>query len=362
MTLPTQILDLDPVDFCGDQVKSFAEAFWTQTYENPQLNEILTVIPGIKAKKQVVILGLIGMVGKTMDPTNCAPEVSELNIPSVQKFYNPEYVEDRFTECWKNLLDKFTVWSLKEGLSKPDLTGTDFADFVETQVIDGLIESVYRLVFFGEKDAKTITAGGHFRDSLNLKYVNTIDGLWKQFFAIVAANPAQKVSIAKNAGSTFSAQKFTPQDVIDQTVTGILEAMVDGMDERFAGDPNKVFYVTKSVASQYKKERRKFTNIDQAYVRTEAGWDTLEFDGIPIYVLPFEDRMIKDLQSSATVAYLPHRIYLANKENLHLATEQEGSFSEVDAFYEKKDKQYYIDLLYSLDALIIEDYKLMVAY
>lgn len=360
MALPNNIVDLSPIDFCGKQVESFREAFWTKTFENPALNELLTVIPGVKAKQQVVILGLIGLVGKTMQTTNCAPDVSDQEIPAVEKFYNPGYVEDRFTECWKNLLGKFTVWGLQNGINKPDLTGTDFADFLESRVLEGLKESVYRLVWFAEKDAKAIADGGHFAAGLNLRYVNTIDGLWKQFFAIAAANPAQRVTIAKNSGNSFANQKFTAQDVTDQVVTGYFQEMVDGADERFTDD--KAFYVTRSIASQYKKERKKFSNIDQAYERTEAGWDFLEFDGIPVIVLPFEDRMIKQFQSSATVAYLPHRIYLASKDNLHLATEEEAAFDQVDAFYDKKDKQYYIDMLYSLDALIIEDYKLMVAY
>lgn len=361
MALPNNIVDLDPIDFCGKQVMSFAEAFWTKTFENPGLKELITVIPGVKAKQQVVILGLIGMVGKTMQTTNCAPDVSDQEIPSVEKFYDPGYVEDRFTECWKNLLSKFTVWGLENGIQKPDLTGTDFADFLEERVLDGLIQSVYRLVWFAEKAATTLTAGGHFKDTLNLRYVNTINGLWYQFFAIAAANPDQRITIAKNSGATFALQKFTPQDVTDQVVTGYFQEMVDNADDRLDGE-NLAFYVTKTVASQYKKERKKFTNIDEAYKRTETGWDYLEFDGIPVIVLKFEDRFIKEIQSSATVSYLPHRIYLTVKENLHLATEEENAFSTIDAFYDKKDKQYYIDMLYTIDALIIEDYKLMVAY
>ncbi len=361
MALPNNIVDLSPVDFCGKQVMSFKEAFWTKTFENPALNELLTVIPGVKAKQQVVILGLIGMVGKTMQTTNCAPDVSDQEIPSIEKFYDPGYVEDRFTECWKNLLAKFTVWGLKAGINKPDLTGTDFADFLEERVIDGLQQSIYRIVWFAEKTADHIADGGHFTDGLDLRYVNTIDGLWYQFFAIATANPTQRITIAKNAELTFALQKFTPQDVTDQVVTGYFQDMVDNTDERF-DEEEKAFYVTRSVASQYKRERKAFTNIDEAYKRTETGWDYLEFDGIPVYVLKFEDRMIKQFQSSATAAYLPHRIYLATKENLHLATEEEGGMTSIDAFFDQKDKQYYIDMLYSLDALIIEDYKLMVAY
>lgn len=364
MALPANIVNLDPVDFCGKQVESFAEAFWTRTFMRPALSELLTIIPGVKAKQQVVILGLIGMIGKTMQTVNCAPDVSTAEIPSVEKFYNPGYVEDRFTECWKNLLEKFTVWGLKAGINKPDLTGTDFADFLEERVLDGLEDSVYRIAWFGELAAAHIVDGGRFSDTLDLRYVNTINGLWFQLYAIAAANPAQRVTITQNAGATAALQKFTAADTTNQVVTGYFQEMVDNMDERFEED-GAVFYVTRSIAQQYKRERKKITGIDMPYIRTETGWDTLEFDGIEIKVLKFEDRMIKEIQTATgagAASIRPHRIYLASKENIHLATEEEGSFSQINAFYDQKDKQYYIDMLYSLDLLVIEDYKVMVAY
>lgn len=468
MALPANIVDLDPVDFCGKQVQSFSEAFWTTTFQNPALGELLTVIPGVKAKQQVVILGLIGLVGKTMQTTNCAPDVSDQEIPSVQKFYDPGYVEDRFTECWKNLLEKFTVWGLKNGINKPDLTGTDFANFLEERVIDGLEQSIYRLVWFADKAAAHFEDGGIITDAIDLRYINTINGLWKQFFAIAAANPEQKYDIPNNYGGlstpvlpvgtagtagslatgnyfvrvsavnasgetvaspetaaiavtgptgsisvaytavtgatgyriyvgttsgaqavyfedaatpfvittlsgtagtpktvntavTYAAQKFTPVDVTNQTVTNLMRSMIDNSDERLADQPME-FFVTRSVANQYRAERLAFPNIDAAYQRTESGWDYLEIDGIRIMVLKFEDRFIKQFHDSGVGYYLPHRIYLTTKENLHLATEEEGSMTTVEAFYDRKDKQYYIDMLYSLDALVIEDYKVVVAF
>ena len=362
MALPTNTLPLDPVDFCGKQVMAFQEAFWVTTFENPGLNELLTIIPGVKAKQQVVILGLIDLVGKTMQVGTCAPDVSDQEIPSIQKFYDPGYVEDRFTECWKNLLEKFYVWGLKNGIQKPDLTGTDFADFLIDRVVDGLVQSIYRLVWFGEKDAALISAGGHFGTGFDLRYVNTINGLWKQFFAIAAAAPLQKITIPNNQGATFALQAFTAADTTNQLITGIFQKITDGMDTRLTGDRDVKFYVTRTVANQYRAERRAFTNIDQAYERTEAGFGLLQFNGYDVIELDFEDRFIKRFQSSATAAYLPHRIYFANKENLHMATEEESKMADVDAFFEKKDKQYYIDMLYSVDALVIEDYKVMLAY
>lgn len=470
MALPTNTIPLTPVDFCGKQVMAFGEAFWTTAFENPGINELLTVIPGVKAKQQVIVLGLLDLVGKTKQTDTCAPDASDRTIPSIQKFYNPNHIEDRFVECWKNLLEKFYVWGLKNNIQKPDLTGTDFADFLIERVVDGLIQSIYRFVWFGDKDAAHFSDGGIITNSVPVRYINAIDGLWKQFFAIAAANPTQKYTIPNNSGglatpalpvltpsttdgtlaagtyfvkvaainasgvtiasaeasaattgstgsisvayapvagatgyrvyvgttsggqnvyftdtatpyvitaltggtsgtpptintaTTAAGQAFTSTDTTDQLITGIFQQMVDNMDERLAGDPNVKFYVTRSVANQYMAERRAFPYIDLAYGRTEAGFDRLEFAGYEIVVLKFEDRFIKQFNNNGTSSYLPHRIYFTVKENLHMATEEESTMTDVEAFYDQKDKEYYIDMLYTVDALVIEDYKVVLAY
>ena len=47
------------VDFNGDQVKAIGEAVITEVFAKPELSAGLTLITGIKTKKQVVILGLL---------------------------------------------------------------------------------------------------------------------------------------------------------------------------------------------------------------------------------------------------------------------------------------------------------------
>lgn len=365
MALPTNTVPLSAVDFCGKQVMQFSEAFWTTTFQNPALNEILTIIPGVKAKQQVVILGLLGLVGRTKTTTQCAPLTSTQTIASVQKFYEPNWIEDRFVECWKNLLEKFYVWGLKNNIQAPDLTGTDFADFLIERVVDGLVQSIYRIAWFGDTAAANFSdsgLNGHITDGVDLTYFTAIDGFWKQFFAIGAATPAQVYDIVKNDGASYAAQAFTATDTTNQLITGIMQNMINGMDERLAADPNATFYVTRSVANQYMAERRAFPAIDLAYIRQEDGFDTLQIDGYKIVVLKFEDRFIKAYENSGVKWYLPHRIYLTTKENLHLAVSEQGSMANVEAFYFEVDKQYYIDTLYSMDALVIEDYKVVLAY
>lgn len=355
-------MDLSPVDFCGEMVSSFAETLYTLVFEDPKLSAIATIVTGIKAKKQVVILGILDLVGRKKTTTQCAPLDSEEQIDSVEKFWDPEHIEDRFVECWKNLLEKFTVWGLKSGIQKPDLTGTDFANFLEDQILDGLRRSVLRIAWFSDKDAESFTDGGHVKDGLNLDYFNPIDGFWKQFYAIVAANPAQRVTISENAGANFAAQAFDAADITARKVTGIFQQMYAKADERLLGSSDVAFYVTRSMAEQYRLERTDFANIEISYKRTEEGWDYLEYNGIPIIVLAFQDRMIKQYFSSATVAYQPHRAYLATKSEMQIGVEEERNLSEIETFYDQREKEYVADILYTLDAMAVRDEMFVFAY
>lgn len=200
MVLPVNTLPLSATDWCGKQVQSFREAFWTLTFENPSINSLLTVVPGIKGKQQIVILGLLDLVGKTKTMNQCAPDASDQVIPDQQKFWNPNQVEDRFIECWKDLLEKFYVWGLKNNYQKPDLSGTEFADFLIERVIDGLIQSIYRIAWFGDTAITNASAGGVLKNGVDVRYFNAIDGLWKQFFAVAAAFPNHYVPIPNNYG------------------------------------------------------------------------------------------------------------------------------------------------------------------
>lgn len=220
MALPTNTLPLSATDWCGRQVETFREAFWTLTFQNPSINSLLTVIPGIKGKQQIVILGLLDLAGKTKTLAQCAPDASTQVIPDIQKQWNPNQIEDRFPECWKDLLDKFYVWGLKNGIKKPDLTGTDFADFIIERVVDALYQSIYRIAWFADTAITNVSAGGILKNGIDVRYFNAIDGLWKQFFAVAAAFPQHYVQIPNNYGGIATPSGVGGTPVLTPSTTG----------------------------------------------------------------------------------------------------------------------------------------------
>lgn len=366
------IFDASNLTLNREDIKSLSEAIMKAYYEKPGIGEFHTLVSGIKHDKQIVILNLFeGLAG--IAKTSCSTTTNAGTIGSSEKTWSPKYIGDRFEDCFADVVDTFFKWGLKSGVEKQDLTSTDFALFIEERISDAIVESVYRHAWFGDTDAANYNSSpaGIITNGTTLGYFNVIDGMWKQIYDIVAADSdrltgdiSSGVGIAtRNAAATFALQKFTSTDTTNQVVTHTLENMITDADERLvAGTEQPIFIVTKSVADQYKRERKAFANIDMAYERIESGILKLQCDGFDLFVFSFWDRMIKAYESNGTKYHLPHRIVFTTKSNLQVGTEEEKNLSEFDSFYDKYNEKYVIKFAYNLDAKVIQDDMIQVAY
>lgn len=358
------IIDTSDLSFTSEQVRALSEAIVEKYFTKPTLTEFHTLVPGIQYKKKIALLGLLGLVGKKSNG-DCTTDINPGQIGTSEKEWTPEYIGDRFAQCWEDgLKESFFVYGLKIGVDKADLTNTEFAMFIEDRIGDAMVEGVFRHVWFGDKDAANYddSPAGVIKNGVDTEYFSAIDGLWKQIFAIGTANVDQKVSITKNAAATYALQKFDATDTTNEVATLTYQTMIDNADERLIESGNAFIVSTKSLADQYKRERKKASGIEPAYTRVEEGISYLEIDGVKIYVFSLWDRMIKAYFNNGTKYHLPHRAILTTKENLQVGTEEEGSLAKLDPFYDKVSKKYYVDFGFNLDAKIPEDFKLMAAY
>jgi len=356
------IINPSDLTFSGMEVQQLSESIITDFYANPSLTEFHTLVKGIKAKKQIAILGLLGLSGKTQEDCDWTPNLN--SIGASQKFWDPAYIGDRWEICWTTLKETFFIWGLNNGVTKPDLTSTDFANFLNERVSQSMEDAVLRNSWFSDTAAANFNSSpaGVIKNGTDLDYFNSIDGFWKQIFVIVTARPDAKTTIANNSAGTYALQKFDATDTTNQVATGYFQAMIDGADERLADSSEGIIIATRSLVQQYKRERRQFSNIDEAYKRTETGWEYIEIDGKQVYPFSFMDRTIKAYFDNGTKYYLPHRAVYTTKANLQIGTEEESDLSTLDTFYDKKSKNYYVDYGFNLDAKIIEDYKIQTAY
>lgn len=355
---------ITPADltFNGKEIQSLNEAVLTDVFAKPALHQIHTVVTGVTAKMQIAFLGLLGLVGKKK--AACDITANTGGIAMTEKFWQPEYITDRFEDCWETLKGTFFIWGLKNGIQKPDLTATDFANFFQERLSDAIYECWLRVAWFSDKQAADADGSpyGYFTAGIDLDFWNTIDGFWKQLFSIATTDTNRRSTIARNAQTSISAQKFTAADTTNRVVMGIFEDMKYNADFRLREKSDLMFVVTQSMFDQYSKELRSYTNVELSYERIEGGYTALSFEGIPVIAVSFFDRMISGYMNDGAGYYRPHRAVLTTKEQLQIGIEEEAALSEFDPFYDKRTKKYYVDFGFMMDAKVSQDHLVQVAF
>lgn len=348
----------------GEEIREISEAIFESSFSKPQITQFHQVMEGIVAKKQIAFLGrLNGLLGKG---TNACGETDATNtVTNSEKFWDPATISDRIPFCWTELKETFFVWGLKKGIEKGDLTSTDLLIYLQEIVQDAIVEAVYRLAYFGDKDAADVNASpaGVLTAGTDVAYFNKIDGFWKQLFAVVAADSDRKTTgiASRNGQSTFADQKFTSADTTNKVVTNTLQNMYYEADMRLRERDDLVYITTQSVADQYARELKA---ANQAFTteRLEGGITSLQSDGIQVIGFHFLDRIIKTYFSDGTKYYLPHRAILTTTENLAVGAEESGSFTDLDVWFDKTANKTYMKFALTMDAKVLEDYLVQVAY
>ncbi len=358
------IINPNDLTFNGEEIKELSEAIYESVFPKPEATLFHSFTPGIKAKKQIALLGRIqGLTGKGSG--GCNPDSDPNTIGMSQKFWNPETVSNRLTECWEDLKESFFIYGTRCGIAQADLTPTDFWSFLKERMADALREEVLRIIWFSDVDAADVNASppGVLTAGTDPDYFNKIDGFFKQLFSIVASDPERLTSgiSSRNGQATFAAQEFTTADTTNKVVTKTLQNMRFGADYRLRGEANLQYVVTQSVADQYERE---LIDCSQAYT-CEAltdGITVLKSGGITIIGFQFWDRIIREFYSDGTKYFLPHRAILLVKENMQIGTCEVSNLGEMASIYDPVTKLNHLDTAYSIDAKILEDYKIQAAY
>lgn len=348
----------------GDEIKSISEALFVGGFKKPEIAQFHSLAEGIVAKKQIAILGrLNGYLGKGANA--CGESDATNGITNTEKFWDPATISDRLPFCWTDLKETFFIWGLNKGIAKGDLTSTDLLIYLEELVKDAIVETVYRLAYFGDKDAADVDASpaGVLTSGTDVLYFNKINGFFKQLFAIATADANRLTTdlASRNGQATKALQKFTSTDTTNKVVTNALQNMYYDADMRLREQTDLVYIVTQSVADQYAKELKA---ANQAFTteRLENGITLLLSDGIEVLGFPFLDRIIKTSYDNGTKYYLPHRAILTTKTNLQLGAEESGSLTETDVWYDKTANKTYLKFSLTMDAKVLLDHLVQVAY
>jgi hypothetical protein len=360
------VFNPNTVDFTKEEINDISAAIYERTYANPMLADYFVINSGVKKDQQIAILGRMQTkLGKGSG--GCEPTASTNAIPMSQKVWSTTTISDRLAFCWTDdVKGTFFQWATKNGIAKEDLTSTTFAAFIVERMEDAMDEMHHRLFWFNDTDAALTSASpaGVITATEDVDFYNKIDGAWKQLFAAAAAN-ADRVSAglsSRNGQASYALQKFTAADRTALVVSNTLDEMIKDADERLVDGGSLKLVCTKSVWDQYRSEL-KFANVSFTTERLESGIEVLYADGLELHKYSIWDRIIREAFDDGTKYFLPHRILMYDTNTMQAATEEEGTLSEVDIFYDKVTKKTFFDFQFDLDVKVVEeDYLVQMAY
>ncbi len=146
----------------------------------------------------------------------------------------------------------------------------------------------------------------------------------------------------------------------------MLQSLIFSADFRLREKADKIIIVTQSVADQYVRELESEVTNGQpvSFDYVQNGISVLKRMGVTIYAFSFWDRMLQGYtrNSAGTGWDNPHRALLTVKTNIQVGTEETKNLAALEPFYNQTLKQYFVDLGFNLDAKIIEDYMVEMAY
>lgn len=345
--------------FNGKEAMSLQDAIIEQAYNNPNINRIFTIYQGIVAKQQIVFLKnffKISQVG-----TTCGESAITTTVPTSEKFWNPSDIKMHVSQCWADFRNMFVVWGMKNGINKYDLTDTDLETYKLQKMAEGGLEDMTRVVWFGDTAISHIAASpaGTLTRSADIVNYNWIDGIWKQIFTGVAGGTITRYTITENAGVNYAAQLALNASRAYLT----FKALYENADSRLRAAQNKVILCTDSLYMNWLAYKETIT-VDNSFNRQEKEYVEDVFRSVTLIPYSLWDRWIRaDFDNTITTTYyLPHRAIMTTKENLGIGMDDETGVSNLRSHLDMTTDYYHIKGAYKLDAKLLEEYMITVAY
>jgi hypothetical protein len=349
------ILNPSDLSFNGQEAKDIGEAVIESIFENPAVADLMTVYDGIVTKKQIPFLGTLSKITKLDE--GCGSGVSSNNIPMTQKFWEPENLKIWLQLCAEDLINSFWVYAQKLGMDRSDVTGTTIASFVVERMTAAAQEDLLRIIWFNDKAAENVVDGGVIKNGVSLSDYTIINGLWKQIFSVVAGNAARKVAISENAAVSKVLQLTLAANKAFLTFQKLMQTA----DSRLKSAPDKIIICTTTLLENYAAYLES-QGMDASFIRIENGYSTLRYRNVTIYGMDFWDRTIQSDFDNGTTYDLPHRALLTTKMNLAVGSDKLADAESFKVYYSEDTELNNFKGKYRVDAKLLQDYLIQVAY
>lgn len=340
-----------------ENLKSLRDAVIKNVLEDENLKSVLT-IKKVRNGEPLAVIGEMDAVGHA--GAGCTPTYDEIGIGNALKRWALGAWSIALSICYENLEDTIAEYCLKTGTDIADLTGTDFMAIYLELLTTQMKRMLWRLAWFGDTTAQNITDGGKITDGQDVTLITPNDGLFKRLFAIGTANPNQHTAIAANQQTSYAAQTAAIRQA--GVATGLVDTILMDADPMISANGDGILLLNKKLADVLAYDIRNTYKDNLPFERIFEGFSVAEYNGMKIGSVASWDFMINTYENTGTAWNLPFRAVLASPKNLLLGCDANDPMSELDIWFEKKDRMNYVYATGKLDTLVAEDERVHVAY
>lgn len=334
------IIDMVEDLVTADKLK-ISEAIFKKTQEITDVTNSHTVITGVRNGTLVPIIN--GQPSYESFPFTdeklCGTNSCDVNTQYSTKKWELGLIDCRIPICLRSFDENFLLFWNQFRVINPDISDMNsaFMAYIISRVKTNLLAAQWRVTYFGDKSS-----------SSNL--FNGFDG----FYAQAEVGGGISEPITENTQTTLEAQRMTGERVYE-----VLDKMYeDAMETDWFDETTAQFVLTKFMATPFVQYLNslgdripvccEILNPDNIQARRRFNLNNISFHGIPVIVHSELDGVIKGTTElnggSATTARVdPNRAILTTKNNLLIGTSETKNLSYLDIFYDKKDKNIYID-------------------
>lgn len=293
--------------------------------------------------------------------SGCNPDFKNVNRKFAEKEWKIGDWQIPLKWCYTDLINTIAEYCLKTGTEIGDLSSTDYMDDIVYPALDLAVKHMlWRFIWFGDTEAQNTGSSGQITDGVNVELFKTADGFWKQLFAVCTEHEGQKTSIAANSETTYALQRSKIREA--GVAIGIFEDMFDNADSRIAALDGAGVFATKSLCDALTKDLKREYKLILTWEQVFKGLDVTEYDGRMIYRVSIWDRFIEKYQNDGTKLNLPHRAVFGSPKQLFVGTPANNLISDMDIWFERKERVNYLYSTGKLGCLIGEDNLFQVAY
>lgn len=340
-------------------ITDLRELLFLTVYDDPDIDLTIKNETGVTNGKKLGYIDSMGDVGEAR--SGCDPQYSKVNVTGIQKEWELGDWEIAKEICYDELENTIAEDSLNTGTDRAYLQDTPYWDQVLMPLLEkAMKEMFWRIVWFGDKDAKNIADGGILKAGINPKLFNMCDGLWKRLQAIIAANPNQHTEIAANAATTYLDQKNGI--LVPGTAIKIFDTLLADADSRIFDKPGSAIFCTNSMFKALRTELvERYGKTTMPFENVATGITLSEYDGRTIIALDIWDRLIKKFEDTGTALNCPHRAIVCSPDNLFVGTNDKDKIASLSVHFNDKDRKNYIYAASKIGTLVGEDELVQVA-